>query len=161
MMNQHNKTKEEMIAEIQTMDGATLITFLKSQNKSDAYVIMRDIITDIQKRDIKRDTDLYCHWKDLDKDTRIQWDYDHKQATMMDVNRAVTNVYTLALKMIRALDEHIIMSEAAINRIEEKLGMDITQFTEEPQQSIPQTKEIKESEEEDRNEDGEGEQENN
>jgi hypothetical protein len=98
---------------------------------SKAYLVIRDNITQQHIKKIKDSgKENYQKFQDIKMRAKESWDYDHKMANMADVNRACMNVYTLVLKLMRAQNgdfaEELNKIQSAINRIEEKVGLDPT-----------------------------------
>lgn len=104
-------------------------------HRSKGYVEIRDNMTNAMLKEIRKDPDLYKKFQGIRQECKQSWDYDHKTATMMDVNRACTNVYGMLVKLLQAetssFDPVLNKLGEAINNIEERLGMPITQWIEE------------------------------
>lgn len=98
---------------------------------SKAYIVIRDEITNQHIKAIKESgKDNYQKFQDIKQRAKQSWDYDHRQALIEDVNRGCVNVYTLILKIMRAhnddFTEELSKLQKAINRIEEKVGLEPT-----------------------------------
>lgn len=112
--------------------------FLKALDQmaaSKAYIVIRDEMT---SKDIKmiKDSgkDNYQLFQDIKDRAKQSWDHDHKMAMMMDVDRACHNVYTLLLRIFKIHNdlntEELNQIRTAINRIEEKVGLELTSWEE-------------------------------
>ena len=107
---------------------------------SKAYVVIRDHIKYQHVNTIKDSgKDNYQKFQDIKLRAKQSWDYDHKMANMEDVNRACMNVYTLVLNLMKAQNgnfaEELCRIFTAINRIEEKVGLEPTVWDEESSNS--------------------------
>ena len=103
---------------------------------SKAYLVIRDNITQQHIKKIKDSgKDNYQLFQDIKQRAKKSWEYDHKTALIEDVNRACMNVYQLALRLMRAQNddfmEELNKIQSAINRIEEKVGLDPTIWADE------------------------------
>ena len=103
---------------------------------SKAYLVIRDDITQHHIRQIKDSgKENYQKFQDIKLRAKQSWDYDHKTALMSDVNRACMNVYQLILRLMRAqiddTSEELNKIKTAINRIEEKVGLEPTAWDKE------------------------------
>jgi hypothetical protein len=75
------------------------------------------------------------------------WDHDHRQATILDIDKACTHVYRITLEMLKQINNTQMATIEAINRIEAHLGMEITKFVpDEPEQQVISTEENTEQE---------------
>lgn len=100
---------------------------------SKAYLVIRDSITQKHINAIKNSgKDNYQKFQDIKIRAKQSWDHDHKHATMADVDRACLNVYTLVLKVMKvhadATAEELNQMRSAINRIEEQVGLEKTNW---------------------------------
>lgn len=98
---------------------------------SKAYIVIRDYIKQEHIRAIKESgKDNYQLFQDIKARAKQSWDYDHKLATIEEVNKACMNLYTIVLKLMRAqnddLQEELGKMQSAINKIEEKVGLEPT-----------------------------------
>lgn len=116
--------------------AAEFVARLDQMHRSKAYLAIRDMTADMLRK-IRGDADpnLYRKFQEIRQEAKKSWDYDHKTATMEDVNRACTNVYGMMLKILQAetssFDPILNKMGAAINNIEERLGMPQTIWNEE------------------------------
>jgi hypothetical protein len=125
-----NNTKN-MISMIESGDIKGFLDTIDQMHASKAYIVIRDTITSKHIKAIKESSaENYQLFQDIKLRAKQSWDYDHKMATMEDVNRACMNVYTLVLKLMKAQNdsnfEELNMIRTAINRIEEKVGLEPT-----------------------------------
>lgn len=98
---------------------------------SKAYIVIRDHIKQEHIRAIKESgKDNYQLFQDIKARAKQSWDYDHKLATIEEVNKACMNLYTIVLKLMRAqnddFQEELNKMQSAINKIEEKVGIEPT-----------------------------------
>ena len=131
------------IARISNIDNPAvyvdeLTKFLSTLHPSDAYVIIRDTIVPAKNGKIKscKSVDMYKYqvFQDLMQRCKQSFDHDRAFATNLDVDKAVSKAYGIAMRTLRA---NMDMEQArfdkltqAINRIEERLGLDVTDFKE-------------------------------
>lgn len=127
-MEERIKKQLEMI-ESGNIDG--FLDDIDQMGASKAYIIIRDNINYQHVKKIRESGEKnYQKFQDIKQRAKQSWDYDHRQALMEDVNRGCMNVYTLILKIMRAQNddfaEEFNKLQKAINRIEEKIGLDVT-----------------------------------
>ena len=127
-MEERIKKQLEMI-ESGNIDG--FLDDIDQMGASKAYIIIRDNINYQHIKKIRESGEKnYQKFQDIKQRAKQSWDYDHRQALMEDVNRGCMNVYTLILKIMRAQNddfaEEFNKLQKAINRIEEKIGLDVT-----------------------------------
>lgn len=115
-----------------------LVGFLSRLHPSDAHVIIKDTIVPkknarIQKCKIESIGD-YQYFQSVAMDCKASFDHDRALATNLDVDKAVSKAYGIAMRTLRAnMDmeqERFDKITSAINRIEEHLGLDVTDFRE-------------------------------
>ena len=112
--------------------------FLSTLHPSDAYAIIRDRVNPAHNRRIgmckHEDVAAYQEFQDLKQKCKILFDHDRAPATNLDVDKAVSKAYGIAMRTIRAnMDMEQVRFDkltAAINKIEEHLGLDVTDFGE-------------------------------
>lgn len=108
---------------------------LDKMQRSKGFVEIRDKMTQNMLREIRKDVDLYKKFQSIRVECKQSWDYDHRMATIEDVNRACTNLYGIILKILKSetssFDPVLNKMGQAINNIEERLGMPQTQWNEE------------------------------
>ena len=125
---------ERINKQVEMLDNGNIEGFLNDIDQmaaSKAYLVIRDHIAQKHIKAIKDSgKDNYQKFQDIKLRAKQSWDYDHKTATMMDVNRACMNLYTIILKLMRAQNddyaEGFTKIQTAINRIEEKIGLEPT-----------------------------------
>lgn len=77
--------------------------------------------------------EVYQRFQDVCIAAKKSWEYDHKPANIAEVNKACMNVYTLLLRILKrysdGIESELSDIKSAINKIEEKVGLDITKFS--------------------------------
>ena len=116
---------------IESGDIKGFLDDIDQMGASKAYIVIRDNINYQHIKKIKDSgKDNYQKFQDIKMRAKQSWDYDHRQALMEDVNRGCMNVYTLILRIMRAQNddfaEELGKIQTAINRIEEKVGLEPT-----------------------------------
>lgn len=122
-----------------SMELSDINEILKNLHSSVRYYVIGAFDKDRRFKDIIRqarnnaidgsDTNkLYQTYQDLKREANDMHKHDESTAKMKDVDRACMNVYTLLVKMIGALNQTLIQQGEAINKIEGKLGIDMTGF---------------------------------
>ena len=116
---------------IESGDIKGFLDDIDQMGASKAYIVIRDNINYQHIKKIKDSgKDNYQKFQDIKMRAKQSWDYDHRQALMEDVNRGCMNVYTLILRIMRAqnddFSEELGKIQTAINRIEEKVGLEPT-----------------------------------
>lgn len=115
-----------------------LTQFLSMMHPSDAHVIIRDQIVPAKNKKIQNckrdDVAKYQAFQNIVMECKASFDHDRAHATNLDVDKAVSKSYGITMRVIRA---NMDMEQArfdkltsAINRIEEHLGLDVTDFRE-------------------------------
>lgn len=120
------------------IDEGNIKDFLEvidQMSASKAYLVIRDELTQKDIKAIKESgKDNYQKFQDIKIRAKQSWDHDHKMAMMMDVDRACRNVYTLLLRIFKVHNdtyvEELNQIRTAINRIEEKVGLELTSWEE-------------------------------
>jgi hypothetical protein len=115
--------------------------FLDKMHPSDCHAAIRDMFTIATNRMIttcKQSSDNddiveYQRYQDIKMKAKQSFDHDRTNATMLDVDKAVSHSYGITLRMIRATND---MTDSrfnkvcqAINKIEEHLGLDVTNWS--------------------------------
>lgn len=116
------------------LDNNDVEGFLKDIDQmaaSKAYLVIRDNLTQKHIKTIQSSgKENYQMFQDIKQRAKKSWDYDHKMAMIEDVNRACMNVYQIVLRLMRAqnddFSEELNKIHSAINRIEEKVGLEPT-----------------------------------
>lgn len=106
---------------------------------SDAYRIIRDIVCPktnkliIEGRLSKKEE--YQRFQDIQSESKRIFEYEQKSATMYDVQNISGSIakqyYSITLRMISLLDDELGKIEQAINKIEEAIGISVTDFNKE------------------------------
>lgn len=113
-------------------DANEFVDALDRMHRSAGYKTIRDGITQQMLDDIKKDPELYKKFQSIKQECKESFDYDNRAATMLDVNRGLTNLYKIILQLISAQrrdgDDTFTSICGAINKIEEKLGMEQTDW---------------------------------
>lgn len=127
----------KMVSMIEAGDINGFLNDIDQMGASKAYLVIRDNINASHIKAIKESgKDNYQKFQDIKIRAKKSWDYDHKVATIEDVNRACMNLYTITLKLMRAqnsdLLEELNKIQLAINRLEEQAGLEKTVWNEEP-----------------------------
>lgn len=125
------EVKQELVQLINKGDIKGFLANLDQMAASKAYLVIRDKMTNQHIRAIKESgKDNYQLFQDIKIRARQSWDHDHKMAMMMDVDRACMNVYTLLLRIFKVHNDTYVgelnQIRTAINRIEEKVGLEPT-----------------------------------
>lgn len=121
-------------------DIKSLNDFLVKLHPSSAYTTIRDIVqpkTNVMIRIASQaeDKSEYQRFQEIQKQAKKVFDYEHKTATIFEVNQIATSIaqrfYGITVRMISQLDDELGKVEQAINTIEERLGMSVTKFEKE------------------------------
>ena len=125
-----------LLAKIESGDVKGFLDEIDQMAASKAYLVIRDSINNKHIKTIRDSgNDNYQMFQDIKIRAKKSWDYDHSIPTMEDVNRACMNLYTLVLRLMRAQGDDSVREfskiQSAINKIEEKVGLDITNWTDE------------------------------
>lgn len=141
-------TKEEIREQIREQvnnckTATDLVELLDKMHPSDAYKTIEDFVSkSLAARKLleeAKDNDLktYQTFQDILENGRKSYEHDQSPAKMIDVDMAATRVYTILLRMIGELNggNDAIVSvlykvAMAINKIEEKNGLELTEFNE-------------------------------
>lgn len=115
--------------------------FLDKMHPSDCHAAIRDMFTIATNRMItasKQSDDndemyQYQRFQDIKMKAKQSFEHDRTNATMLDVDKAVSKSYGITLRMLRATND---MTDSrfnkvcqAINKIEEHLGLDVTNWS--------------------------------
>jgi len=136
-MRQAEKDVENIAAERARWNDVSnlqkIVNDLDSMARSAGYLIIRDLIRKDTIEEIRKDNDLYHVFQEIRSECVKSYNYDHGNAKIMDVNGACTVLYGTILKVLRASNniaaQELDRVHAAINRIEEKLDIDKTDWT--------------------------------
>ena len=131
--------REAMISalkeQIESSSDKVLVEYLEKIDISDRYVIIRDYISAKRMSRFRNDEDskeLYRKFQLMKEEAKKQWDHDHTAACMIDIDKALTRLYDQTLKYMNAMSIDIEWKFNrvfdAINKIEERLGIDKTSW---------------------------------
>lgn len=138
---QINEALEETIRSFKSLKD--LNDFLIKLHPSDAYKAIRDIVHPGRNLIIKQEkdnaTEEYQKFQSIQQEAKRIFDYEHKHATIFDVQQISTNIaqtimqqmYGILVRMISKLDDELGKVESAVNIIEEHNEMSVTNFNEE------------------------------
>lgn len=105
---------------------------LTDTHRSVGYLAIRDCMTKALMDNIRADKNKYKEFQAIKQECEESWDYDHKTPNMLDLNRGLTNLYGIVVKLIKAVqDSHtqgLDEIRLAINKIEERVGIDPTDW---------------------------------
>ncbi|MCM1269404.1 MAG: hypothetical protein NC247_02095 [Ruminococcus flavefaciens] len=124
----------ESVGSFENLDG--LNNFLVKLHPSDAYKVIRDHVkpqSNMLVRTAKiNHVEWYQRFQEIQKEAKRIFDYERKTATIFGVQeitkQTVQQYYGIAVRMIGKVDDELGRVEAAINRIEEHIGMSVTKF---------------------------------
>lgn len=124
------RIKKQLVM-IESGDIKGFLNDIDQMAASKAHIVIRDNLTQKHVKMIKDSgKDNYQMFQDIKIRAKNSWDYDHRVATMEDVNRGCTNLYTLVLRLMRAQNDDFLEElnkiHVAINKIEEKIGLEPT-----------------------------------
>lgn len=137
-------TKEEVDAALkETVQSFTTIKeindFITKFSPDDCYMVIRDHIQPKSNMVIRRNKDQeveeYQRFQQIQIESKETFDAMNKMAAIRDVHGIAGMIcqkyYGISLRMIGKLDDELGKVEAAINRIEEHIGLNATIFNEE------------------------------
>lgn len=115
-----------------------LTKFLSKLHPSDAHVIIRDNVAPKKNKKLHEcrfaKVEAYQEFQDLERRCKESFDHDRAVATNLDVDKAVSKAYGISMRALRAVmdmeKDRFDKVTQAINRIEERLGLDVTDFRE-------------------------------
>lgn len=123
---------EEQVKNLGCSTAKEFVDKLDKMARSKGYITIRDEMTQQMLKSIRDDAELYQTFQVIKSECKESYEYDHKTATMLDVNRGLTNLYGIVLNLIKAsrndTDTSLGAICAAINRIEEKIGLEPTDW---------------------------------
>lgn len=129
---------KETISSFQTLKDMN--EFLQKLHVSDAYRVIRDIIqpktNPIVKHAMDKDKEQYQLFQDIQNQAKSAFDWENTQATRGDARNIATQIasqlsnkfYGICVRMISTLDDELGKVEVAINKIEEHIGLEKTNF---------------------------------
>lgn len=128
------KNINEALDNVETIEELNKV--LDSMHPSDAHTVINDmlknnlkirkIINTARNADDKSQYQLYQHIK---MSAKKSYEHDITPARLIDVDMVATRVYTILLGMVSEMNKTLIKQGEAINTIERKIGLDITDFT--------------------------------
>ena len=128
------KNINEALDNVETIEELNKV--LDSMHPSDAHTVINDmlknnlkirkIINTARNADDKSQYQLYQHIK---MSAKKSYEHDMTPARLIDVDMVATRVYTILLGMISEMNKILIKQGEAINTIERKIGLDVTDFT--------------------------------
>lgn len=125
---------KESVASCGTLDE--LNNFLVKLHPSDAYKVIRDYVKPQNNPMIRSAKYEHIEWYQRLQEIRMEakrvFEYERQTATIFEVQHITTQTvqqyYGIAVRMISKIDNELGEVEAAINRIEEHIGMNVTNF---------------------------------
>lgn len=134
-MDKQGITNDSITSHINNGDIDKFLKILDQMAASKAYLVIRDEMTNQHVKAIHNSgRDNYQLFQDIKLRAKQSWDHDHKMAMMKDVDRACMNVYTILLRIFKVHNdshtEELNQIRTAINRIEEKVGLEPTSWEE-------------------------------
>lgn len=129
-----NKALEDTVKSFENI--ADLNNFLVKLHPSDAYRMIRDVVQPKDNFMIRKDKndhkEDYQRFQEIQRQAKEVFDYERKTATMFEVQQVATGIsqkyYNIAVRMISLLDDELGKVESAVNTIEEKMGLPISDF---------------------------------
>lgn len=118
----------------------SLNDFLTKLHPSSAYTTIRDIIQPktnfmIRQASQAEDKSEYQRFQEIQRQAKAVFDHERKTATIFEVNQISTAIaqrfYGITVRMISMVDDELGKVEQAINKIEEHLGLGVTNFEKE------------------------------
>lgn len=113
-----------------------LNNFLVKLHPSDAYKVIRDYVRPQNNMLVRlaktENVEWYQRFQDIQMEAKRIFEYERKTATIFEVQQIATETvkqyYAIAVRMVGKLDDELGRVEAAVNKIEEHLGMGVTNF---------------------------------
>jgi len=135
-INQQERARLELIDKVKNMDIDELIEFFKTRHPSENYIIIRDIITDRQKKMIKDDEKDNKIFKEISSNAKKSWDEDHRSAMMLDVNNVANQVYQHLNNAIMKLKNDVYELKSQLSKLlpQEESLEDLTKTILDPDQ---------------------------
>lgn len=127
------ENKEMIAIDLGCTDPNEFVDALDQMHRSKGHEVIRDHMSPFMLKKIREDTELYKKFQDIKMECKKSYEYDRKVATMLDVNRGLTNLYNIILHLLASYkngnDATLDAVCAAINKVEERLGMEQTDWT--------------------------------
>ena len=128
-----HENKEMIAIDLGYTDPNEFVDTLDQMHRSKGHEVIRDHMSPFMLKKIREDTELYKKFQDIKMECKKSYEYDRKVATMLDVNRGLTNLYNIILRLFASYkngnDATLDAVCTAINKIEERLGMEQTDWT--------------------------------
>lgn len=128
---------DQMVRKAKSLNGDELIEMLDKIHPSDAYLLLRDHIDVHQIKILNLNDRLKTRLAGIRKKAKETWDHDHKTATMMDVDKACTQVYKMCLTLVKGINDGQTNVKDAINNLEDRLGIPQTDWVNVPNKTVP------------------------
>ena len=128
-----SENKEMVAIDLGYTDPNEFVDTLDQMHRSKGHEVIRYNMSPFMLKKIRDDTELYKKFQDIKMECKKSYEYDRKMATMLDVNRGLTNLYNIILRLFASYkngnDATLDAVCTAINKIEERLGMERTDWT--------------------------------
>ena len=128
-----SENKEMVAIDLGYTDPNKFVDALDQMHRSKGHEVIRYNMSPFMLKKIRDDTELYKKFQDIKMECKKSYEYDRKMATMLDVNRGLTNLYNIILRLFASYkngnDATLDAVCTAINKIEERLGMERTDWT--------------------------------
>jgi hypothetical protein len=110
--------------------------FLQKLHPVDCYKVIRDVVDPKKNKMIRNDKQEHCEdyqvFQDIQLQAKQMWNYTNRQATIGDVQDLITSnisrYYNILVRMISKVDDELGLVEKAVNTIEERLEIPLTNF---------------------------------
>ena len=128
-----SENKEMVATDLGYADPNKFVDALDQMHRSKGHEVISYSMSPFMLKKIREDTELYKKFQDIKMECKKSYEYDRKMATMLDVNRGLTNLYNIILRLFASYkngdDATLDAVCTAINKIEERLGMERTDWT--------------------------------
>ena len=128
------KNINETLNNVETIEELNKV--LDSMHPSDAHTVINDMLKNnlkirkiINTARIADDKSQYQLYQHIKMSAKKSYEHDMTPARLIDVDMVATRVYTIMLGMISEMYKILIKQGEAINTIERKIGLDVTDFT--------------------------------
>ena len=143
MCSTQNRSREDIMNKIkEDIDSFTNIKqindYLLNMVAVDAYVVINEIIkpkTNLVIQSAKKnDVESYQYFQNIMLQSKKAYDVANSPARMVDINdvadKIASRYYSICVRMISVIDDELGKIEQAVNTIEERLGIALTDFNE-------------------------------
>lgn len=124
------------VARVKTLSGDEFIKYITPLHRSSVYIVIRDIMTIAQNKEIMHDSALKKEFGVLKQEAKQSWDHDRTTATNNDVNKACTNMYNVVLNLMKSNiqdnEAMFIRIMTSIDEIRAKIGLEPTVWDPQP-----------------------------